>query len=104
MSDFWLMTLGLSFFAIFWRVYPVLAFYKFNLSPRIQELLKFIPAVVFPAIIFPSTIYFTGEVEWISGKERVLALSLATLVAFWKKNVLVTLVVGLTSLYFLRQI
>ncbi len=77
---------------------------RINLSNRIKELFSFIPAAILPALVAPMVFYFKGTSDFFFLKERVLALVLATVIAYKTKNILITIATGLCILYCLKLI
>lgn len=103
-NKFWLMTIGITFGAMLWRFLPFILIDKIKLSESRIELLKYIPAAVFPAIIFPPVVFHRGTVEIFMGKERMIVLGVAMIVAYLSKNLIATLVSGILLLYFTNYI
>lgn len=80
----------------------VIAFsHRLQITPRMRELFTFIPAAIYPALIIPQVFFHQGHVAWLGNKERLVILILATAVSYLVRNILATLVFGLTALYFI---
>lgn len=83
-----------TFFALIGRVatIPALA----------QRALRLVPASVLAALVTPALFYRDGAFDpW---NERLLAGTIAALVAVWTKNVLATLVSGMAVLWLLQAL
>jgi branched-subunit amino acid transport protein len=76
---------------------------KIKISERWKEVFSFIPASILPAFVAPAVFFHKGQVDWIFGKERFLALMLATVVCYFSKSTLTTIGFGLAALYLLSQ-
>ena len=70
--------------------------------PRWRQIFSYIPAAVLPAFVAPAVFYHEGHQTLIFGKERFLVLVLSTAVCFYSKNTLLTILFGLTVLFFLN--
>ena len=103
---FWMITLivGLGNFAL--RAVFVYAMERIPLTETLRLILSYIPAAVLAALVAPVILLHHGNVplpvEWMSGHERAIAALAALLVSFWKRNMLLTIVVGMGLLYILE--
>ena len=76
--------------------YPVLAITgRITLPGQVLNALKFIPPAVLTAIIVPTVLMPGGELEIGYTNEYLIAGLVAALVAGWRKNLLLTIVVGM---------
>ena len=75
---------------------------KITLSHNVKQSLCLIPVAVLPALIAPAIFLHQGDVAWLAGHERILALALASVVCIRTKNMPFTLLVGLIGLYLIR--
>ncbi len=100
-SSFWIVVifLGIGTFGI--RASFIFFSDRIKLSNRAKEVLSFIPAAVLPALITPIVFYHQGSVELIMGKERFLVLFLASVLCYFFRNMLVTILFGLSLLFFM---
>ncbi len=76
---------------------------RIQISDRWREIFSFIPAAILPAFVAPAVFFHEGHQAWIFGKERFLVLVLATAVSFYSKSTLLTILFGLTTLYFINR-
>ena len=83
----------LSFIAILERI---------KLPPTFQRALRFVPIAVLSAIIAPELGYYNNVLALSPMNPRLLAGIAATLVAFWTKNVVWTLLAGMAVFWILR--
>ena len=85
--------LRLSFIFLFGRV---------DAPPMLQRALKYVPVAVLPALVLPSLLIRDGTLDASLGNERLIAGILAAVVAWRSKSVLLTIVVGMISLWILQ--
>jgi branched-subunit amino acid transport protein len=70
--------------------------------PLLARALRFVPPAVLSAIILPELLLRRGVLRVDLGNERLLAGTLAALVAWWTKSVLATIAVGMAALWILQ--
>ncbi|MGE5549389.1 MAG: AzlD domain-containing protein [Bacteroidota bacterium] len=83
----------LSFIALLGRV---------ETPPLLARALRFVPPAVLAAIIFPELIIHGGRLDPTLGNMRLIAGSLAAVVAWRTRNVLLTIAVGMAALWALQ--
>jgi branched-subunit amino acid transport protein len=72
-------------------------------TPRyIQRALRFVPAAVLSAIIAPDVLISDGNLDLSLGNFRLPAALVATLVAWYTKNALLAIMLGMLSLWLLQ--
>lgn len=83
--------------------YPVLAMSgRLQLAPWFLQLLRYVPPTVLTAIVVPAVL-MPNQQLWIDyTNARLIGTLAAVLVAFWHKNLLLTIVVGML-VFFLWQ-
>lgn len=69
-----------------------------ELPETLRRMLRFVPAAVLSAIIAPELLLRVGSLDLSSGNTRLIAGLLAVLVAWWTRNTLVTILVGMALL------
>ena len=71
------------------------------LSSKVKEVLNYVPAAVFPAIIFPGVFFddFGSFVEFTNPK--IYGALVALIVGFYSRNVIATILSGLSSYWFM---
>lgn len=92
--------IGLLTYAI--RLSFILFFSKLDVPSLLLRAFRFVPVAVLSAIIAPALFLPKGALELSFGNARLLAGTIAVVVAWRTKNVLVTLVVGMSALYLLQ--
>jgi len=84
------------------RLSFILLFGKWEIPALLRRGLRFVPPAVLSAIVFPELLLSDGSLALSLGNARLLAGILAALVAWRTKNVLLTILVGMASLYILQ--
>jgi branched-subunit amino acid transport protein len=69
------------------------------IPPLLQRALRLVPPAVLTAIIFPEVFLSSGHLDLSFGNARLLAGLLATLVAWRTRNAVLTIVVGMLSVW-----
>jgi len=70
-----------------------------SIPPLLQRALRLVPPAVLTAIIFPEVFLSSGHLDLSFGNARLLAGLLATLVAWRTRNAVLTIVVGMLSVW-----
>lgn len=81
----------LSFIAMFGRLESI--------PPWLERTLKFVPAAVLTALVAPRLVYLDGALALGPGNERLLAGTVAAVVAWRTESMLWTIVVGMVALW-----
>ena len=85
--------------------YPVLALVsRVELPPLVKDALKFIPPAVLAAIIMPAVVMPTGTVDLSWGNAYLLAGIASALIAWKSRNLLLTIVAGMTLFVLLNTL
>jgi branched-subunit amino acid transport protein len=81
--------------------YPIIAMSgRIQLSPRFLQLLSYVPPAVLTAIVVPAVLIPTGDQILFSyTNARLIGAIAAILVAVWRKNLLLTIVVGMAVFF-----
>jgi len=90
-----LLTFGMRFSLIF-------LFGRFEVPQTMRRALHYVPPAVLSAIIFPELFYHAGHLDLSLGNTRLLAGIIATLVAWYTKNTLLTILAGMIALLILQ--
>ncbi len=90
-----LITFGMRFSFIY-------LFGKFHIPETIKKALHYVPPAVLSAIIFPELLLNQGAINLSLHNDRLLAGLVAVLVAWFSKNTLITILVGMLTLLLLR--
>lgn len=96
--NIWLIMIvgGLATFGM--RYSFIYLFGKYEIPETIRRALRFVPPAVFSAIILPELLYRSEQMDFSLGNTRLLAGILATLTAYFTKNILLTILVGMSAL------
>ena len=71
------------------------------LNEKTKKVLSYVPSAIFPAIIFPPIfLNATGSID-IDSNPKLLAAIFATIVGYFSRSIIVTILVGLASYWFL---
>jgi branched-subunit amino acid transport protein len=105
-SYFWTVVafLAVGTLAIRGSIIAVSSLGKFEISDRMRELFTFIPAAIIPAIVAPMVFFHSGKVEWLGNRERLWVLIMATVVCYFTRHIVITVVFGLLALYLFTQL
>ena len=68
---------------------------------RVREVLSYVPSAIFPAIIFPAI--FLDELGGFQFEDnpKILAAAIAMIIGILSRNIVATIISGLTSYWFL---
>lgn len=75
---------------------------KTQISPMVQQALRFVPVAVLSALIAPALFFPHGSLDVSLSNVRLIAGILAILVAWRTKNVLLTIFAGMAGLLILQ--
>ena len=100
--NIWLVMLlgGLITFAI--RFSLIYLFGRFEVPETMRRTLHYVPPAVLSAIIFPELFFRNGTLELSLDNTRLLAGLTAIAVAWFSKNTLITILVGMVALFVLQ--
>lgn len=100
--NIWLVMLigGLITFGM--RVSLIYLFGRFEIPQTMRRALHYVPPAVLSAIIFPELLYRNNTFDPSLGNTRLIAGIIAILVAWFSKNTLVTILVGMVALLILQ--
>lgn len=69
---------------------------------RIEKSLRLVPPAVLAALVTPAFLFREDTIDFSLGNHRLIAGIVAALAAWWSKNVVATILVGMTSLWLLQ--
>ena len=90
-----LITFGMRFSLIY-------LFGRFEFPETIRKALHYVPPAVLSAIIFPELFIREGALNLTLDNHRLLAGVVAVLVAWFSKNILITIIAGMIALFLLQ--
>jgi len=70
-----------------------------SIPPLLRRALRLVPPAVLTAIVFPEVFMPSGQFDLSFGNARLLSAVLATLVAWRTRNAVLTIVVGMLSVW-----
>jgi branched-subunit amino acid transport protein len=100
----WLILLATGFITYGIRLSLIVLYGKQEMPARFQQALRYVPPAVLSAIIFPEVFLTGGELNLSFDNPRLLAGVLAALVAWWTKNIVLTIVIGMSALLILQAL
>ena len=86
------------------RLSFILLFERIEIPAWLRRALRFVPAAVLSAIVLPELVFQDGSLAVTPANPRLLAGIVAILVAWRTKNILLTLVSGMVTLWILQAI
>jgi branched-subunit amino acid transport protein len=92
-----LITFGMRFSFIY-------LFGRFEIPETLRRALHYVPPAVLSAIIFPALFYPANGLDLSLGNTRLFAGIIAIFVAWFSKNTLLTIIVGMIVLFILQLI
>ena len=90
-----LITFGMRFSFIF-------LFGKFHIPETVRKALHYVPPAVLSAIVFPELFLSNGTLNLSIENHRLFAGLIAIAVAWYTKNTLITIIVGMIALFVLQ--
>ena len=90
-----LITFGMRFSLIY-------LFGKFHIPETLRKALHYVPPAVLSAIVFPELLLHGGALDISFQNERLIAGLIAVLVAWFSRNTLLTILVGMLALFLLQ--
>lgn len=98
-SYFWLNIFFLTIGTIGIRYSVIGISGRVQITERTKEIFSFISAAIIPALIAPMVFFHQGHSSIAQGKERFVVLILTTVVCYFYRSTLVTILFGLVTLY-----
>ncbi len=90
-----LITFGMRFSLIY-------LFGKFEIPETLRKALHYVPPAVLSAIIFPELLIRNGALDLSLGNTRLLAGIVAIATAWFSRNTLLTILVGMAALFLIQ--
>ena len=100
--NIWIVMISIGLLTFATRFSFILLLEKINLPRNFQRALRFVPIAVLSAIIAPELGYSNNVLAISLTNPRLLAGLFATLVAFRTKNVILTILAGMTVFWVLQ--
>jgi branched-subunit amino acid transport protein len=100
----WLTIIAMGLITYALRLSLIGAFGQITLPPLLVRGLRFVPPAVLTAIIVPELVLPSGQLDLSLGNVRLMAGSLAAVVAWRSQNVILTVGVGMVTLWVLTAL
>jgi branched-subunit amino acid transport protein len=102
--NIWLVMLlgGLITFGIRFSLIYLLAEGRFEVPDTMRRALHYVPPAVLSAIVFPELFFREGVLNLALDNDRLLAGMIAVLVAWFSRNILITIFAGIIALFLLQ--
>ena len=101
MTTIWLSIILVGIFTFLTRVSFIVFSEKIKLRSTAQRALRFVPIAVLSAIIIPELLQ-SGDLRIPFLNPRIIAGTLAAIIAWKTKNILITIITGMFSLFLLN--
>jgi branched-subunit amino acid transport protein len=102
--NLWLIIIGMGVITYAIRLSMIVMSGQIQLGDHLQRALRFVPPAVLSAIILPEMVQPGGTLDLSLGNERLLAGLIAIVVAWYTKNMIWTVAVGMIALWVLQTI
>ena len=102
--NLWLIIIGMGVITYAIRLSMIIMSGQIQLSDNLQRALRYVPPAVLSAIILPEMVQPGGTLDLSLGNERLLAGLLAILVAWFTRNMIWTVAVGMIALWILQAL
>ena len=100
MSD-WALIIYCGVITYFTRFSMIALLKKEMFNDRAREILSYVPSAIFPAIIFPAIFLDDLGVFQFEDNPKILAAAIAMIIGILSKNIIATIISGLTSYWFI---
>lgn len=100
----WLIISGMGLITYATRLSIILLLGRITVPAVFWRALRFIPPAVLSALVFPALLRPAGAIDISLGNSRLLAGTLALLVAWRTKNTLLTISLGMIALWILQWV
>ena len=102
--NLWLIIIGMGAITYAIRLSMIVMSGQIQLGDHLQRALRYVPPAVLSAIILPEMVQPSGTLDVSLGNERLLAGLIAIVVAWYTKNMIWTVAVGMIALWILQAI
>lgn len=100
--NIWLVMLFGGFITFGMRFSFIYLFGRFHIPETLRKALHYVPPAVLSAIIFPEIFLQNQKLELSLGNHRLLAGVIAMITAYLTKNTLITILVGMLTLFLIQ--
>ena len=102
--NLWITIIGMGVITYIIRLSLIVLLERVTITELLQQALKFVPPAVLSAIVFPELFQPSGVLDVSLGNGRLLAGIVAAVVAWRTKNVLLTIIIGMVTLWVYQAI
>jgi branched-subunit amino acid transport protein len=102
--NLWLIIAGMGILTYAIRLSMILMSGQIRLADDLQRALRYVPPAVLSAIILPEMVQPGGTLDLTLGNERLLAGLIAIVVAWFTRNMIWTVAIGMIALWILQAI
>lgn len=95
----WIIIIGMGIITYLERASFFMLLGRWEMPALLTRSLRFTPAAVLSALVLPAVVYNSGEFDVSLGNLRLIAAVVASLVAWYTKNILLTIAAGMISLW-----
>jgi branched-subunit amino acid transport protein len=103
-TTLWFTILGAGVVTFALRLSFIVLLGRIEIPPFLERALRFVPAAVLTAVVVPLLLYQNGAPEILLGNERLLAGLVAAAICWRTRNVPLTLVGGMATLWTLQAV
>ena len=103
-TTLWFTILGAGAVTFALRLSFIVLLGRIEIPPFLERALRFVPAAVLTAVVVPLLLYQNGAPEILLGNERLLAGLVAAVICWRTRNVPLTLVGGMATLWTLQAV
>jgi branched-subunit amino acid transport protein len=99
----WMVTLVVGVLNFVSRVSFIAWFARNDMPPLLTRALRHVPAAMLTAIAVPAVVFIApGTLNLTADNAKLVAALVAGLIAWWRKNTVETIVVGMATLWLMR--
>jgi branched-subunit amino acid transport protein len=102
--NLWVIIIGMGVITYAIRLSMIVMSGQIQLSDNVQRALRYVPPAVLSAIILPEMVQPGGTLDLSLGNERLLAGLIAILIAWFTRNMIWTVAVGMIALWILQAL
>ncbi|GJQ34291.1 MAG: hypothetical protein JETCAE01_03010 [Anaerolineaceae bacterium] len=102
MKDIWFVMFAGGLITFGMRFSLIYLFGKFDIPDTMRRALHYVPPAVFSAIIIPELLLSNDTLDLSFANTRLLAGVLAIVTAWYSRNTLITILVGMAALFLLQ--
>ncbi len=102
MKDIWFVMFAGGLITFGMRFSLIYLFGKFDIPDTMRRALHYVPPAVFSAIIIPELLLSNDTLDLSFTNTRLLAGVLAIVTAWYSRNTLITILVGMAALFLLQ--